>query len=47
MARPLVVLNELLHVVGVLQDVQAADASESELLGADAGVANLHTADIT
>lgn len=41
MARSLVVLDELFHMVGVLEDVQAADASESELLGADASVANL------
>ena len=39
--RPLVVLDQLLHVVGVLEDVQPAHAGESELLGAHARVANL------
>ena len=38
---PLIVLDELLHVVGVLEDVQAANARQPELLSAHAGVANL------
>lgn len=34
-------LDELLDMVGVLEDVQAADAGESELLGSHASVAHL------
>lgn len=40
-ASSLVVLDKLLHVVGVLEDVQPADSSQSELLGTHTGVAHL------
>lgn len=44
MPGPLVVLDQLLDVVGVLEDVQPADAGQSELLGPYARVAYLtHT----
>ena len=41
MASPLVVLDELLYVIGVLEDVQSTDPRESELLSANASIADL------